>query len=179
MKGGGMIKWLVMAAGAYLLWRSGIFAKLGLSFLPAPPTAAALPAATSAATSTSVTGGGLPTAVPAPSTMPVSSIPTGGGGAVSASPVPPPAAYTPAQIDEMTKRAAAGDMQAAAVLTGLGVVYNGHQWNWFREQAGNPPAPATEGLDNVMTATQYLAYRLQLGLGGVVSLAGMPVGVIQ
>lgn len=148
MKGG--LKWLLIAAGIYLAWRSGLFARLvpGLGPAPAPPSSVP-------------TGGGSDTAVPPPSSLPDTSIPSGGGGATGA-PVSP---FTPQQIDEMTVRAAGGDMASAAILTQLGVTYNGHQWNWFREQAGHAPAPPTMGLDDVMTATQYLAYRQNQGLG--------------
>lgn len=73
----------------------------------------------------------------------------------------------------MTKQAAAGDAAVAAILDSINVTHNGHQWNWYRVEAGNPPAPGTPGLDNVMTATQYLAYRAGLGLSGAVSLRGL------
>jgi len=172
MKSNEMFKYALIAGAAYLVWKSGMLDKFNLPFLPASGAApAALPA--------SPTGGGSPTGAAAPSTMPPSTDgPTGGGGATS-TPTPANVPYTSAQIDDMTKKAAGGDMAAAAVLTGLGVKYNGHQWNWFREQAGNAPAPGTAGLDEIMTATQYLAYRASNGLSGYISLGGMRLGGVQ
>lgn len=174
MKSNDMFKYALIAGAAYLAWKSGLLDQFNLPFIPhsgTPVPAQALPAP-------APTGGGSPTPAAPPATMPPASTgPTGGGGATA---TPQPAqtvAYTSAQIDDMTKKAAGGDMAAAAVLTGLGVKYNGHQWNWFREQAGNPPAPGTAGLDDIMTATQYLAYRSSLGLGGYISLGGMRLGV--
>jgi len=159
MKGGSLLKFGLIAVGLYLLYRSGILAQFGITL---PGTAALPPAPTP-------TGGGGSTAVPPASTVTTTTLPTGGGGTTAAAPVN----YTAAQLDEMTKKAAAGDMTAAAILTGLGVRYNGHQWNWFREQAGNPPAPGTAGLDNTYTATEYLAYRASLGLGNLISFSRM------
>jgi len=62
----------------------------------------------------------------------------------------------------------------------LGVRYNGHQWNYYRMQnPGKEVAPATAGLDDTYTATEYLAYRAGLGLSGVTSLGGIPLGVLR
>lgn len=88
-------------------------------------------------------------------------MPTGGGAGVS---LP---YLSQAEIDAMLPRAAAGDLSAAIQLTAYGVRLNGHQWNYYRERAGNPPAPGTEGLDQLMTATEYIAYRAALGLSGL------------
>jgi len=177
MKSNDMFKYALIAGAAYLAWKSGMLDKFNLPFLP---PSGALPAPATTSPTPAPTGGGTPTGAAPPATMPApTNGPTGGGGATSTPTPTQNVSYTSAQIDDMTKAAAAGDMAAAAVLTGLGVRYNGHQWNWFREQAGNPPAPGTAGLDDIMTATQYLAYRAGLGLSGVISLGGMRLGGVR
>jgi len=165
---GSILKIAAVVVGVYLVWRAGIFDKLGvtLPFLGPAPGAP--------------TGGGGSTALPETNgSMPATPNTTGGGGTTAATPVP----YTAAQIDDMVKKAAGGDVVAAAIVTGLGIKYNGHQWNWFREQAGNPPAPGTAGLDDTYTATAYLAYRAGLGLSGVgvggVNLGGVPLAALM
>jgi hypothetical protein len=165
---GSILKLGAIAVAFYLIWRAGIFDKLGVTipFLgPAP----------------SPTGGGGVTALPATNgSMPTTPNTTGGGGTSTTPNQQGSVQYTQAQIDDMTVRAAGGDMAVAAVLSGLGIRYNGHQWNYYRMQnAGKEAAPATAGLDDSYTATEYLAYRAGLGLSGVTSLGGIPLGVLR
>jgi len=169
---GSILKIGALALGVYLIWRAGIFDKLGvtLPFLgPAPG---------------SPTGGGGSTALPPTNgSIPVNPQPAGGGGTSATPDHAGSVQYSADQIDVMVKKAAGGDVVSAAIVTGLGIKYNGHQWNWFREQSGQPPAPGTAGLDNTYTATEYLAYRAGLGLSGVglggVNLGGVPVAALM
>lgn len=162
---GSILKYGAIIAGVYLAWRYGLFQTLGLSFLPAPPAAAPVP-----------TGGGGTTASTAGGTLATTPTVTGGGGAVAA---PSQGILTPAQIDDLTKRAAGGDMVAAAQATALGIRYTFEQWNWFRSQQTHTDAPATPGLSQVGTATDYLAYRQAQGLSGVSSLGALPLEAIR
>ncbi len=164
---GSILKIGAAVLAVYLIWRAGIFDKLGvtLPFLgPAPVP----------------TGGGGSTALPSTNgSMPTTQNVTGGGGTSTTPAAQGSVQYTQAQIDDLTKKAAGGDMSAAAVLTAMGVRYNGHQWNWFREASGKEPAPATLGLDDSYSATEYLAYRASQGLSGVTSLGGIPLGALR
>ena len=165
---GSILKLGAVAVAIYLVWRAGIFDKMGITlpFLgPAPVP----------------TGGGSPTALPATNgSMPKTANTTGGGGTSSEPGKQGSVQYTADQINAMVIKAAGGDAAAAAIVTGLGVKYNGHQWNWFRMQnAGKEDAPATAGLDNTYSANEYLAYRAGLGLSGVLSLAGVPLSAMR
>lgn len=163
---GTLLKYGAIIAGLYMAWRSGLFQTLGLSFLPAPPAAApAVP-----------TGGGDPTASTSGGVLVTTPTVTAGGGAVAT----PAAPYMTAdQIDQLTKKAAAGDAVAAAQMTSLGIRYRGDQWNYFRSIATGTNAPATPGLDQTFNANEYLAYRATNGLSGVATLGGLPLGAIR
>lgn len=181
---GSILKWGAIAAGVYLAWQYGLLDGLGLPFIPLSPAGAAAAAATAAnpvtapATTTpaAATGGGAPTASTAGGTLAVTPTVTGGGGVAQ---TPGQGLLTADQIDAMTKAAASGDMVAAAQATALGIRYRFDQWNYFRAVAVGYGAPATPGLDQVGTATEYLAYRQAQGLSGIASLGRIPLGAVR
>lgn len=181
---GSILKWGAIAAGLYLAWQYGLFDSLGIPFIPLSPAGAAAAAAAAAAkpattTPSAAAGGGDPTATTPSGTLATTPTVTGGGGTTGQAQTPATGILSADQVNTIIKTAAGGDIVAAAQATALGIRMRFDQWNYYRSVQTGTDAPATPGLDQVGTASEYLAYRQAQGLSGIASLGRVPLGAVR
>lgn len=98
------------------------------------------------------------------------------------SPTAPPAHVAIVPVTDDTIKRATWDLNTALLL-GDRVLYNAHQWNWYRENSGGGRTnPGTDlsmyGADpnTPITAVQYLERLSQHGIGGLRGLRGARAG---
>lgn len=131
-----------------------------------------------------LTGAPAPVAAAEPGPMPVTEAgPAPGPQLVSVAPaapapivIPTPAAappqgYSAAELNNLTKRAAMGDVAAVAITDSRNIKYTADEWNFFRAEGGG--GTTTQDLfpegdrGYKMLASEYLRRRLQAGLSGL------------
>jgi hypothetical protein len=184
---GSILKYALLALGAYLVWKTGIIQNL-LAQITGTTPAALPPATTAAGGGTATTGGGGSTSTGAGSSGGPQPAPTGGSSGTSTgttgSSAPPNLTAVAQALDARAR--ADGLVKGTKILPAVSgwpagqVLYNVFQWNWVYKELNPAAANYSSGANDAaaIPATQYVLQRSlsKTGLSGLGTFVSMVQG---